>query len=69
MNFTTSVRATALLALSALVFIECGGNQKALEVPTMPRVEPPPDRAPDSDAGIAQSPSGLEVAIAPAEPK
>jgi putative membrane protein len=52
-----SPRTVAILALSALAFVQCGGDQKPPEAPeTMPSAEPPPEPAPEADAGVATSP-------------
>ena len=49
-----STRTVAVLALSALAFIQCGGDQKPAEAPeTMPSAEPPPEPMPESDAGTS----------------
>ena len=51
-----STRTIAVLALSALAFIQCGGDQKPAEAPeTMPSAEPPPEPSPLVDAGAAQA--------------
>jgi len=63
MNTSHWLRTAALLALIALPFIQCGGEQKAAEAPpTMPSAEPPPDQTLEPDAGTAQTPSGVDVA-------
>jgi putative membrane protein len=50
-----STRTVAVLALSALAFIQCGGDQKTPETPeTMPSAEPPAP-ASDTDAGTSMS--------------
>jgi len=67
MTITNSLRVTAIVSLSALAFIQCGGDQKAAEAPTMPSAEPPSDQAPELDAGTAQTPQGYDIANAPAE--
>jgi len=59
---TTALRTTAVLTLCALPFIQCGGEQKIAEAPTMPSAEPPTDQSPSVDAGTAQTPEGLDVA-------
>ena len=75
MMIATSLRTGALVALSLLALIHCGGDQKAAEVPaTMPSAEPPSDQAPQLDAGTAQTPATADVAPAaeaskPPEPK
>jgi len=51
-----STRTVAVLALSALAFIQCGGDQKPAEAPeTMPSAEPPPGPSPVVDAGAGQA--------------
>jgi putative membrane protein len=51
-----STRTVAIVALSALSFIQCGGDQKTPETPeTMPSAEPPPTPMPETDAGTATS--------------
>jgi len=51
-----STRTIAVLALSALAFIQCGGDKKPAEAPeTMPSAEPPPEPSPLVDAGAAQA--------------
>ena len=66
MMIATSLRTGALVALSLLALIHCGGDQKAAEVPaTMPSAEPPSDQAPQLDAGTAQTPATSDVAPAP----
>jgi len=65
MKMTTSLRNTALVALSLLAVVHCGGEQKSAEAPTMPSAEPPTDQSPETDAGTAQTaqtPQGIEVA-------
>jgi len=75
MTTTNWLRTTALVALSALAFIQCGGDKKPAEGPTMPSAEPPSDQAPDSDAGTAQMPAAASTetarseTAAPPEPK
>ncbi|HEX2674614.1 MAG TPA: DUF4142 domain-containing protein, partial [Polyangiaceae bacterium] len=75
MNISTSLRAIALVALPALAFVRCGGEQKVAEAPpSMPSAEPPSDQAPELDGGTAQSPEGTNQATAtesakPPEPK
>ena len=75
MTIATSLRTGALIALSALALIHCGGDQKSAEAPpTMPSAEPPSDQAPERDAGIAQTPTGADISTAtepskPPEPK
>ena len=63
MNLTNWLRTTASVALVALPFIQCGGDQKTAEAPsTMPSAEPPSDQNLDLDAGTAQTtPAGLDV--------
>jgi putative membrane protein len=69
MTITPWLRSTILLSLIALPLIQCGGDQKAAEAPpTMPSAEPPSDQTLDSDAGVAQTPQGLDTATAPTEP-
>ena len=61
-----STRTFAVLALSALAFIQCGGDQKPPETPeTMPSAEPPAP-APDADAGTS---SNAAAAVASAQAK
>ncbi|HEY5376028.1 MAG TPA: hypothetical protein VIK01_20250 [Polyangiaceae bacterium] len=49
-----STRTVAVLALSGLAFIQCGGDQKPAEAPeTMPSAERPPEPMPESDAGTS----------------
>lgn len=68
MTITHWLRSAALLALIALPFIQCGGDQKAAEAPpTMPSAEPPTDQTPESDAGTAQSVQGLDIATGTAD--
>jgi len=75
MKTITSFRAIALVALPALAFIRCGGDQKPAEAPSsMPSAEPPSDQAPENDGGTAQTPQGIDVATSnegskPPEPK
>jgi hypothetical protein len=62
-----SLRISALVALSGLSFIQCGGDKKKADSPaeTMPSAEPPPE---DSDGGTttkAASPSERAVPTAP----
>jgi len=60
---TRALGATALIALSSLAFIQCGGDQKAPDAPTMPSAEPPSDQPfPQPDAGIAQTPQAVDTA-------
>ncbi|HYQ01588.1 MAG TPA: hypothetical protein VER96_23100 [Polyangiaceae bacterium] len=62
MNITT-LRALAVIALPALAFIRCGGEQKVAEAPSsMPSAEPPTDQTHDLDASTAQTPQGIDVA-------
>lgn len=62
MNITT-LRAIAMIALPALAFIRCGGEQKVAEAPsTMPSAEPPTDQTHDLDASTAQTPQGIDIA-------
>jgi len=69
MNITTSLRAIAMVVLPAFAFVHCGGEQKAAEAPpTMPSAEPPTDQTLESDAGIAQTPAGINIAT-PTEDK
>jgi putative membrane protein len=69
MTITHWLRSTAVLTLSALPFIQCGGDQRAADAPSsMPSAEPPTDQTPEPDAGTAQSPAGLDIATAPTEP-
>ncbi|HEY0466479.1 MAG TPA: DUF4142 domain-containing protein [Polyangiaceae bacterium] len=64
-----ALRATSVLTLAALAFIQCGGEQKAAEAPsTMPSAEPPTDQIPAPDAGTAQTPAGLDIATPRTEP-
>jgi putative membrane protein len=74
-----STRTIAVLALSALAFIQCGGDKKPAEGPeTMPSAEPPPEPVPESDAGAstkaasasdtAQAKADDEAAAPKAEP-
>jgi putative membrane protein len=50
-----STRTVAVVALSALAFIQCGGDQKAPETPeTMPSAEPPAP-ASETDAGTSMN--------------
>jgi len=67
MTIATTLRTSALLALCGLPFIQCGGEQKAAEAPTMPSAEPPTDQSPSPDAGTAQTPEGDTLASPPAE--
>ena len=73
MNSTRSLRAIALVALPALTFIRCGGQQKVAEEPTtmpsatMPSTEPPSDQTLAPDAGTAQTPAGLDIATGTVE--
>ena len=67
MTTTNWLRTTALVALSALAFIQCGGDKKPAEGPTMPSAEPPSDQAPDSDAGTAQMPAASSTELAQSE--
>ena len=61
-----ATRTVAVLALSALAFIQCGGDQKTPETPeTMPSAEPPAP-APDTDAGTS---SNAAAAIASTQAK
>lgn len=70
MKITTSLRAIAMVALPALVFVRCGGQQKVAETPsTMPSAEPPTDQQHDLDAGTAQTPEGIDVATPAADQK
>lgn len=76
MNITTAFRAIALVALPALAFVRCGGDQKVAEAPTsMPSAEPPSDQTPEWDGGTAaQTPKGIDLATStegmkPPEPK
>lgn len=63
MKMITSLRAIALVALPALAFVRCGGEQKVAETPTtMPSAEPPSDQGPELDAGTAQTPQGINMA-------
>lgn len=49
-----SMRTVAVVALSALAFIQCGGDQKTPETPeTMPSAEPPSPLLETGDAGTA----------------
>jgi len=66
MSITTKLRTTALLALCGLPFIQCGGEQKAAEAPTMPSAEPPTDQS-APDAGTPQTPEGENIGSSPAE--
>jgi len=68
MTTRTALRTSILLALSALVFTQCGGEQKTAEAPTMPSAEPPTDQT-MPDAGTAQTPEGLDIATAAEPPK
>src|SRR5882724_2666242 len=62
-----STRTVAILALSALAFIQCGGDQKTPETPeTMPSAEPP---APASDTDAGTSMSAAPAAAASAQAK
>jgi len=62
MNITT-LRALAVIALPALAFIRCGGEQKVADAPSsMPSAEPPTDQTRDLDASTAQTPQGIDVA-------
>jgi putative membrane protein len=61
-----SIRTTAVVALCALAFIQCGGDQKAPESPveTMPSAEPPVE----TDGGaVTRAPTAAEVAVPVAE--
>jgi len=75
MNVSTSFRAVALLALPALAFVRCGGEQKIADAPTtMPSAEPPSDQSPELDGGTAQTPEGTNTgtsaeATKPPDPK
>lgn len=63
MKIVTSLRAIALVALPALAFVRCGGEQKIAETPTtMPSAEPPSDQGSEIDGGTAQTPQGINVA-------
>jgi len=64
MILTRSLRTTALVMLSSLTLIDCGGDQKTADAPpTMPSAEPPTDQAPQVDAGTgAQTPPGIDIA-------
>jgi hypothetical protein len=64
MTITQSFRTLAVIALIALPFMQCGGQQKTAEAPpTMPSAEPPSDQLVDSDAGTAQTPSGIDLEL------
>ena len=61
-------RLTALVALGALAFIQCGGDQKAPETPAnepAPSPEPPSNSPSDADAGAITI--GPARALVPAE--
>jgi len=65
MTVTTWLRTAALASLSALPFIQCGGDQKVADSPSsMPSAEPPTDQTLHSDAGTAQTPQGIDIATA-----
>jgi len=68
MNVRIGLRTSMFLALSTLTLIQCGGEQKTAEAPTIPSAEPPSDQM-MPDAGTAQTPEGLDVAGAPEPPK
>jgi len=67
MNISTSLRMTALVAISGLAFVRCGGDQRTAEAPTMPSAEPPTDQSPELDAGTAEGSPATEPAKS--EPK
>jgi putative membrane protein len=70
MNFSTSLRTMALVALPALTFLRCGGEQKIADAPTsMPSAEPPTDQNPELDAGSAQASEASNVATSTEETK
>lgn len=66
-----SLVALSALALSATLFIQCGGDQKAAETPAdqiMPPAEPPPSDNPD--AGVTtETPQTRDNALAAAMPE
>jgi putative membrane protein len=63
-----SMRTVAVLALSALAFIQCGGDQKTPEAPeTMPSAEPPPVPSSTIDAGTSTQAAPADSAQAKAD--
>ena len=63
------LRTGAVVALTALALVHCGGDQKPADAPTMPSAEPPPEPMPETDAGAATStnPQSTDTAQAKGE--
>jgi putative membrane protein len=63
-----STRTIAILALSTLAFVACGGDSKPAEAPeSMPSAEPPPTPMPETDAGTSMAPPAADSADAKAD--
>ena len=62
-----SLRMGAVVALSAFALINCGGDQKPADAPTMPSAEPPPEPMPTADAGTSTGMNTTPAATAEAQ--